>query len=104
MKTGKIQHNLYPPEQDPFGRQRSLDTDRMRSEDEAYPHERSAARSQTYQPDGAQHERSIYSPASTNQQPVPIPRAGYIELDAETPGRYRPYDEKREGPPPAYWE
>jgi hypothetical protein len=75
MKTGQIQHNLYPP-----------------------GHE--AARSQS---------DIGFSNVVMNvmdHQRVPSPQLGYAELDSETPGRYRPYDEKRGAmsPPPAYQE
>lgn len=76
MKTGQIQHNLYPP-----------------------GHE--AARSQS---------DIGFSNVVMNvmdHQHVPSPQPGYSELDNETPGRYRRYDEKASAqspPPPPYQE
>lgn len=81
MKTGKIQHNLYPP-----------------------GHE--AARSQNSLDDDGQHDKGFSNVVMNmmDQRRVPSPQPGYAELDNETPGRYRPHDEKRNDPPPAYQE
>jgi hypothetical protein len=76
MKTGKIQHNLYPP-----------------------GHE--AARSQN----DVGFSNVVMN--VMDHQHVPSPQPNYAELDSETPGRYRPYDEKRSvqsSPPPPYQE
>lgn len=105
LKTGKVQHNLYPPDH-PL--HRSVDAERMRGEDGAYPLDKAAARSYSFQPDGAQSDRLMYTPYTMPPPSVPSPRPGYMELDAETPGRFRPYDEKRDrppfSPPPPYRE
>lgn len=73
MKTGQVQHNLYPP-----------------------GHE--AARSQN----DVGFSNVVMN--VMDQQRIPSPQPGYAELDSETPGRYRPHDEKRRDPPPPYQE
>lgn len=107
LKTGKIQHDMLPPEmprdvksgggeaREYFdgGRQQSYE----RRRENSMPSEQQ--RPQYPLAYGAEHGAHNYSQPQINVTPAAPPRQGYVELDSETPGRYRPYggDEKSGG-------
>jgi hypothetical protein len=109
MKTGKIQHDMFPPEMPRDGKGgeareyyeggggggRKESHERRR--ENSTPQQRPQLPTQPY---GAEHNAHSYSqpviavtPAMHHATPMP---QGYAELDSETPGRYRPQqgDEK----------
>ncbi|KIW90737.1 uncharacterized protein Z519_08520 [Cladophialophora bantiana CBS 173.52] len=102
LKTGKIQHDMYPPEMPRPGEAREYyegarkEYDRVR--ENSAP---SQQRPQYQQPHGAENGQHSYSQPQINvtpaHVPTPPPRQGYAELDAETPGRYRPYGNEKTG-------
>jgi hypothetical protein len=112
MKTGKVQHDMFPPEMPrdskkageareyyEGGRQNSYERQRENS----MPSQQQPPRPQHTQPYGGDHGPYSYSQPQINVIPAmhqaPMIPQGYAELDSETPGRYRPYgdDKARRG-------
>ncbi|KAH0844332.1 hypothetical protein FOPE_09796 [Fonsecaea pedrosoi] len=105
MKTGKIQHDMYPPEmprdqKKPGEAREYYDGGRkefQRVRENSMPTQQ---RPQYHQPNGGENGlQHTYSQPQINvtpaHKPTPPPREGYVELDAETPGRYRPYGSEK---------
>ncbi|KIY03880.1 uncharacterized protein Z520_00571 [Fonsecaea multimorphosa CBS 102226] len=103
LKTGKIQHDMYPPEMPRPGEAREYyeggrkEYDRMR--ENSMPTQQ---RPQHYQPISGDHGlQHSYSQPQINvtpaHNPTPPPPQGYAELDAETPGRFRPSSNEKSG-------
>ena len=100
LKTGKIQHNMLPPDMQARTRDGPAPR-RSPQRSGSYERTREAAGS----PPIYGHDVYAQSQRQMNPQPVADPRSGYAELDSETPGRYRPHrTDSKEGPPPAYRE
>ncbi len=98
MKTGKWQNNMYPPEmsqgQNQNRAKRDVDLDgyhsneRMRRENSNPPHNASQPQINVSPPTARPQAHSFSNSAPSLPQ-------GLAELDAETPGRYRPHGNEK---------
>ncbi|EXJ55833.1 hypothetical protein A1O7_08764 [Cladophialophora yegresii CBS 114405] len=115
MKTGKIQHDMLPPEMPrdakkggeareyyEGGRQESHPRQRENSTPlQQQQQQQQQPKPQYPQPYGAEQGPHRYSQLQINVTParhtIPMIPQGYAELDSETPGRYRPYADDKAG-------
>ncbi|KIX04455.1 uncharacterized protein Z518_05323 [Rhinocladiella mackenziei CBS 650.93] len=103
LKTGKIQYDMLPPEMPRGQGSEKRESERVR--ENSMP-SRNGSQSQfpiyeEQQPTWPQPQINVTVPTQHPDQggggrpsfssPAPPPLQGYAELDAETPGRYRPY-------------
>ncbi len=106
MKTGKIQHDMFPPEMPKKGEAREYyeggsGGSGAGTRGDAYDRRRENSmpvsptqRPQYPQPFGGENGQRGYSQPQISVTPA---RHGYAELDSETPGRYRAYGDEKSG-------